>query len=441
MRVKIAGCASLLSTQCRHSLETQGYVLDDSAHGNWLTLVDLSDCELEQVPLRLRAIRSRNLVALLDPEQTELASAAMSCGAQDYLLLPLDEVQFLNMVQRLRRLEQADQTLVAASPISKQLLMLAHRAAITDASVLLTGESGTGKEPLARYIHRHSSRNDKPFIAVNCAAIPEQILESVLFGHIKGAFTGATHDQPGKFELANGGTLLLDEIGELPLMLQAKLLRVLQEREIERVGSHKTISLDIRIIAATNRDLRQAVQQGQFREDLFYRLDVLPLNIRPLRERKEDILPLAEHFIQRYQHLTQGQHCYFSDAAKQLLLSHQWPGNVRELENTIQRALVLRHGQALQAAELGIQCQSDQVITVTDSNKMPGEGLKASKKHAEFQYVIDTLKRFAGHRARSADALGMTTRALRYKLAQMREAGIDIDHLLEQARLSARQAA
>ncbi len=435
MRVKISGCSTLISDNCRHALEAQGFVLDDSAQGNWLTFVDLSRAELEQVPGQLKQIRSRNLVALLNPEQSELASAAMSCGAQDYLLLPLDEVQLLNLVQRLRRLEQTDQSLVAASPVSKQLLMLAHRAAIADASVLLTGESGTGKEPLARYIHRHSNRNDKPFIAVNCAAIPEQILESVLFGHVKGAFTGASHDQPGKFELANGGTLLLDEIGELPLMLQAKLLRVLQEREIERVGSHKTISLDIRIIAATNRDLRQAVQQGQFREDLFYRLDVLPLNIRPLRERKEDILPLAEHFIQRYQHLTQGQECYFSDAAKQLLLSHQWPGNVRELENTIQRALVLRHGQALQAAELGIQC--DAIHQPVTSNAAPGEGLKASKKHAEFQYVIDTLKRFAGHRARSADALGMTTRALRYKLAQMRDVGIDIDQLLEQARQAA----
>ncbi|BDM62733.1 hypothetical protein NFHSH190041_01850 [Shewanella sp. NFH-SH190041] len=331
-------------------------------------------------------------------------------------------------------MELVDQSLVAAAPVSKQLLMLAHRAAITDASILLTGESGTGKEPLARYVHRHSPRADKPFIAVNCAAIPEQILESVLFGHTKGAFTGATHDQPGKFELANGGTLLLDEIGELPLLLQSKLLRVLQEREIERVGSHKTINLDIRIIAATNRDLRQAVKVGQFREDLFYRLDVLPLNIRPLRERREDILPLAEHFIQRHIHLTQGQNCYFSDAAKKLLLSYDWPGNVRELENTIQRALVLRHGQALQAAELGIKPELNQTNIINSEVPLnSSEGLKASKKHAEFQYIIDTLKRFSGHRSRSADALGMTTRALRYKLAQMRDAGVNIDQLLEQA--------
>ncbi|MGI2258601.1 sigma-54 interaction domain-containing protein [Shewanella sp. GXUN23E] len=431
MTLRISLPQGCISARCQQQLDALGFSLECGIAAPWLTLVDLSGCQAAEVSARLKGLRSRNLVALLNPEQTELASAAMGCGAQDYLLLPLDEVQLVNLVQRLHRLEQADQHLVAASPISKQLLMLAHRAAITDASVLLTGESGTGKEPLARYIHRHSGRSDKPFIAVNCAAIPEHILESVLFGHVKGAFTGATHDQPGKFELANGGTLLLDEIGELPLMLQAKLLRVLQEREIERVGSHKTINLDIRIIAATNRDLRQAVSLGQFREDLFYRLDVLPLNIRPLRERKEDILPLAEHFIQRYQHLTQGQSCYFSDAARQLLLSHSWPGNVRELENCIQRSLVLRRGQALQAAELGIQ-GAPSLPAATPSDP-PGEGLKASKKHAEFQYVIDTLKRFAGHRARSAESLGMTTRALRYKLAQMRDAGIDIDQLLEQA--------
>lgn len=433
MKYTIAGCHQVISENCRQQLAAQGFVITPDT-SNWLTLVDLSQASPQQVATQLQQLSSRNKVALLAPEQTELASAAMQAGAQDYLLLPIDEIQLLNMVNRLRRMELVDQSLVAAAPVSKQLLMLAHRAAITDASILLTGESGTGKEPLARYVHRHSPRADKPFIAVNCAAIPEQILESVLFGHTKGAFTGATHDQPGKFELANGGTLLLDEIGELPLLLQSKLLRVLQEREIERVGSHKTINLDIRIIAATNRDLRQAVKVGQFREDLFYRLDVLPLNIRPLRERREDILPLAEHFIQRHIHLTQGQNCYFSDAAKKLLLSYDWPGNVRELENTIQRALVLRHGQALQAAELGIKPELNQTNIINSEVPLnSSEGLKASKKHAEFQYIIDTLKRFSGHRSRSADALGMTTRALRYKLAQMRDAGVNVDQLLEQA--------
>lgn len=396
----------------------------------WLTMINLSDCKNSEVAARLSQFPGKNQVALLAPEQTELATTAMQLGVQDYLLLPLENEQIYSLVQRLRRLEQPDAELVVVSPISRQLMMLAHRAASTEATVLLTGESGTGKEPLARYIHRHSTRAAKPFIAVNCAAIPESILESILFGHNKGAFTGATSDQAGKFELANGGTLLLDEIGEMPVQVQAKLLRVLQEREVERLGGHKSIPLDIRIIASTNRDLRKAVQTGNFREDLFYRLDVLPLKISPLRDRREDILPLAAHFLLRYQHLAAGQSCYFSDQAKLRLTSHNWPGNVRELENTIQRALVMRRGQALQACELGIEGES----ALIDETRVQSEnGLKASKKHAEFQYILDTLRKFNGHRSQSAQALGMTTRALRYKLAQMREEGIDIELALGKA--------
>ena len=394
----------------------------------WLSLINLSACSSQDVATRLRQYPGKHQVALLNPEQTELASIAMQCGVQDYLLLPIDEEQLCSLLQRLRRLELPNNELICAAPVSRQLLMLAHRAANTEATVLLTGESGTGKEPLARYIHRHSNRADKPFIAINCAAIPESILESILFGHSKGAFTGATTDQPGKFELANHGTLLLDEIGEMPLQLQAKLLRVLQEREVERLGSHKSIALNIRVIAATNKDLRQAVQDGKFREDLFYRLDVLPIKISPLRQRREDILPIAEHFLQRYKILAANQLCYFSEQARNLLLNHDWPGNVRELENTIQRALVMRRGQALQAEDLGLVNQDGSALL--EQNEL---GLKASKRHAEFQYIIDTLKRYNGHRIHTAEALGMTTRALRYKLAQMREKGLDIEQLISQA--------
>ncbi|WP_315900121.1 sigma-54 dependent transcriptional regulator [Ferrimonas balearica] len=404
-------------------LELQGYQVVRDMEPVWVGLVDLSECGTDQVADQLASSNSKYQIALVAPEQTELASEAMRHGAQDYLLLPLDADQLVSQLTRLMQLEQAPSDVVAVSPRSRQLLMLAHRAAQTDASVLLTGESGTGKEQLARFIHRHSPRADGPFLAVNCAAIPESMLESLLFGHVKGAFTGAYADKPGKFEAANGGTLLLDEIGEMPLLLQAKLLRVLQEREVERLGAHGGTALDIRIIAATNQDLRQAVAEGRFREDLFYRLDVLPLKTVPLRERREDILPLAEHFLNQY---GDGSRCHFSDPARQVLLGHDWPGNVRELENTVQRALVMRRGTALQVAELGLPAS-------VQPAQMPVEaetGLKASKRQAEFQYIVDVLRRFDGHRSRSAEALGMTTRALRYKLAQMREQGWDIDRLL-----------
>ncbi|BCV30359.1 sigma-54 dependent transcriptional regulator [Shewanella algae] len=427
----VVGCKGLVSTQTAQLMEQEGFNIIEGI-SSWLALVDVSACSPEQVAGRLHRQQAHNLVALLQPEQTELAVKAMQAGAQDYLLLPLDESQLIKLLFRLRQMEQEDSELVVASPLSRQLLMLAHRTAKADTTVLLTGESGTGKEPLAHFIHRHSSRREQPFVAVNCAAIPEQILESVLFGHVKGAFTGASADQPGKFELAEGGTLLLDEIAELPLSLQAKLLRVLQEREVERVGGHKIIPLNIRVIAATNKNLKEAVSQGRFREDLYYRLDVLTLELKPLRERAEDIIPLAEHFIQLYGYLTNGQECYLSDAAKNALINYNWPGNVRELENVIQRALVMRHGTILQVVDLGIRLPEN--IASVNSIPEPSNGLKASKKHAEFQYVIEILKRFGGHRSRSADALGMTTRALRYKLVQMRDAGIDIDSLLAKAK-------
>ncbi len=408
-------------------LTLQGFNLwqDHDKSRPWLSLVNLSECDNTEVDRRLRQFPGKHQVALLNPEQTELASIAMQSGIQDYLLLPIDDEQLSSLLHRLRRIDLPENDLVSAARESRQLLMLAHRAAMTEATVLLTGESGTGKEPIARYIHRHSNRAKQPFVAINCAAIPESILESLLFGHVKGAFTGAMNEQPGKFEMANGGTLLLDEIGEMPLLLQAKLLRVLQEREVERLGGHKSIPLNIRVIAATNKDLRSAVQNGQFREDLFYRLDVLPLKLLPLRQRRDDILPLAEHFLQKYKMLAGEQTCYFSDQARSLLLSHNWPGNVRELENTIQRALVMRRGQALQAAELGLVDQDAQPYS-----EQSEQGLKASKRRAEFQYIIDTLKQHNGHRNQTAAALGMTTRALRYKLVQMREEGIDIDQIL-----------
>ncbi len=423
-------CIELLGHQICDSLinalEIEGFTLRlTCTQTPWLSLINLSEVATENIEHELATATGQNKVALLNAEQSDNAAAAMKLGVQDYLLLPLQQEQLIALVIRLKELEKTNKNYIVSSPVSRQLLMLAHRSAMTEASVLITGESGTGKEPLARYIHQNSSRANKPFIAINCAAIPESILESLLFGHSKGAFTGAQVDQPGKFELANGGTILLDEIGEMPILLQSKLLRVLQEREVERLGDHKSISLDIRVIAATNRDLRDSVKQGEFREDLFYRLDVLPLKTVPLRERRGDIQPLAEYFLKKFC-MDEQQH-FFSDQARQLLMGHDWPGNVRELENCIQRALVLRRGQVIQAVDLGLEIKSSAVLIESKETS-----LKQSKQQAEFQYVIDALKRFNGHRCKTAEFLEMTTRALRYKLAQMREQGIDIDSILNQ---------
>ena len=273
-----------------------------------------------------------------------------------------------------------------------------------------------------------SARAEKPFLAINCAAIPEAMLESILFGHNKGAFTGAVSAQPGKFELAQGGTLLLDEISELPLNLQAKLLRVLQEKEVERLGSNQTIALDVRIIAASNKDLRKLVADGLFREDLFYRLDVLPMNWPALRERPDDIIPLANYFIERY---ASQQGYRLSERACQLLLSYEWPGNVRELDNVIQRSLIMARGLHIQAVDLMLpHCAAEPEMVESGGWHVP-EGLSETRRHAEFQFVLETLRRFRGHRTRTADALGMTTRALRYKLAAMREQGIDIEQQIQ----------
>lgn len=389
----------------------------------WVQLIDLSSVSIDDLKCELLSCSAKNIVGLFNTEQSKKVSVAMNFGMQDYLLLPVDLNQIILMLVRLKEMSQLDNEIIVASKESRQLLMLAHRAATADATVLLCGESGTGKEPLAKYIHSHSRREKKPFITVNCAAIPEHILESLLFGHSKGSFTGATSDQIGKFELANGGTLLLDEISELPLLLQAKLLRVIQERELERIGSHKIIKLDIRLIAATNKDLRKAVERGEFRADLFYRLDVLPLQIKPLRDRRNDILPLANHFIATYQSLNDQQPCILSQQAKNTLISYDWPGNVRELENTIQRSLILRHGNVIQVKDLGLPINEEKIEASHDS-------LKNSKKSAEYQYIIDVLCKSNGNRTKAAESLSITTRALRYKLNQMRKDGFDIDKLV-----------
>ena len=376
--------------------------------------------------------------------QVERAVDAIRNGAADYLMKPFEPQQLIDLIrthaQGLPVTEQDEP--VADAPGSRQLLQLAQRVAATDSTVLITGESGTGKEVLARYIHNHSSRADKPFIAINCAAIPESMLEATLFGHEKGAFTGAINSQPGKFEQANGGTLLLDEISEMDLGLQAKLLRVLQEQEVERIGGRKVIALDVRLLATSNRQLEQTVAQGNFREDLYYRLNVFPLQWQPLRERLDDIPPLAERLLQHHCRKMRRGLATLDSSAVRCLCEHSWPGNVRELDNVIQRALILQGGNRIGAADLHLGSNAIPLPTgfapaevAPHTSEMVEEDLadgllgKDLKLH-EYQLIVEALRATAGSRKDAAEKLGISPRTLRYKLARMREEGIDLESLL-----------
>jgi len=351
----------------------------------------------------------------------ENAVEGMRNGASDYLVKPFAASELIGVVDRyMRVLPDTDQP-IAVDPKTVELLRVAARVAATDATVTLSGESGTGKEVFARYIHDQSERSNAPFVAINCAAIPENMLEAVLFGHEKGAFTGANATHAGKFEQANGGTLLLDEISEMDIGLQAKILRVIQEREVERVGGRETIPLNVRVLATTNRDLRQYVADGKFREDLYYRLNVFPLHIPPLRQRKGDILPLAQLAICRHH---QGDRIVpeLAASAQTELLAHDWPGNVRELENVIQRSLIMLAESEITAADLVFE---DAPADTGDLDS-EGQALRTDLKSREFQLIIDALRADAGNRRSAAEKLGISPRTLRYKLAQMRKAGVAI---------------
>ena len=311
---------------------------------------------------------------------------------------------------------------VAVDASSRLIVDLARRVAGTDCTVLIVGESGTGKEVLARLIHRASPRAARPFIAVNCAAIPENMLEAMLFGYERGSFTGAHASHAGKFEQAQGGTLLLDEITEMPLALQAKLLRVLQEREVERLGGSEPKPLDVRVIATTNRLLRAEVAAGRFREDLYYRLNVFPLAVNPLRERRDDILPLATHLLQLRSRPGQRIPALSADAAH-LLLTYAWPGNVRELDNLLQRALVLVEGAVIEAEHILFEKQP----TRLDANQaINGAALQQTMERAERDVILEALRVANGSRREVAEKLGISPRTLRYKLARIRNAGIDV---------------
>lgn len=386
--------------------------------------------------------------------QISHAVSAMQAGAIDYLVKPFEPNVLVEAVTRVvggARRTSGDEP-VAEDAISKRMFQLAAKVAGSDSTVMVSGESGTGKEVLARYIHDQSPRAGQPFVAINCAAIPENMLEAMLFGHEKGAFTGAVASSPGKFEQANGGTILLDEISEMDIGLQSKLLRVLQEREVERVGGRKPIALDVRVVATTNRDLAEYVREGKFREDLYYRLTVFPMHWQPLRERPLDILPLATSLLKKHCRKMKLTGVAFAADARTALMSHRWPGNVRELDNAIQRALVLHQGNVIHAGdlclELGITGLPEEASvpappaqagydappeqpsepTIADAGSL-GNDLRQQ----EFRIIIQMLKKERGRRNRAAEQLGISPRTLRYKLAQMRDAGIDLDAELAMA--------
>ncbi len=395
-----------------------------------LVVSDLRMQPMDGIEL-LRAIRGRepHLPVLLMTAfgDVDKAVTAMRAGACDFMLKPFEPRVLIEHVARHAARPVQSEGLISADPRTRNLLALAMRVARTEATVLLTGESGTGKEVFARYMHAQSSRAGAPFVAINCAAIPENLLEATLFGHEKGSFTGAQAAQAGKFEQAQGGTLLLDEISEMPLALQAKLLRVLQEREVERVGGRKPIALDIRVLATSNRDMAKEVAAGRFREDLYYRLNVFPLQIPALRERPADIVPLARHFARLHGSPAAG----FAADAEALLTAHAWPGNVRELENTVQRAIILAGGDAVEASHLII---SRQLAAPAGLPQPPAaiEEIQAARRSQaapsnmrdlERQHILETLAAVNGSRKRAVELLGISERTLRYKLQQYRMAG------------------
>ncbi len=367
---------------------------------------------------------------------TRRAVDAIRAGAKEYLPLPADP-ELIAAV--LAAVADESHQLVYEDEAMAAVLALADQIASSEASILVTGESGTGKEVLARYVHRKSARAEKPFISVNCAAIPENLLESELFGHEKGAFTGAIARRVGKFEEANGGTLLLDEISEMDARLQAKLLRAIQEREIDRVGGTKPVKVDIRIIATSNRDLAEAVKHGTFREDLLYRLNVVNLRLPALRERPKDIRALAHHFARKYAEVNGVPYRAVSSATERLLLGHYWKGNVRELENTIHRAVLLATGaeigpEAIRLPDgtqvgnaLPVMPQNSSVQSAVTNAAAATRGLVGrTVADVERDLILDTLDHCLGNRTHAANILGISIRTLRNKLREYTDAGMPV---------------
>lgn len=401
-----------------------------------IVLSDVRMMPMDGITL-LKEIRVRlpNLPVVLMTAYAEVEKAvdAMRSGACDFLLKPFEPQALLAHINKYELQENgASAGVIASDPASRDMFAMAQRVAQTDATVLLTGESGVGKEVVARFIHRNSARRDGPFVAINCAAIPDSLLEATLFGYEKGAFTGAQQAQAGKFEQAQDGTLLLDEVTEMPMALQAKLLRVLQEREVERVGGKKPVPLNIRIVATSNRDMAEAVAKGVFREDLYYRLNVFPVAIPALRQRRNDIVAIARHFVVEHGGRFGRAGVSLSPAAEAILAAYDWPGNVRELENVIQRALILSTGTSIAPEHLNLPV--GQIATLSETfvpaalPEIPAAVAEAAKKvdnmkDLEREHILRTLAEVGGSRKQTIERLGISERTLRYKLQQYRDEG------------------
>ncbi len=394
-----------------------------------LILTDLKLPGMDGLELleKLKAQNSHTPVVVMSAFSTvENAVEAMKRGAVDFLPKPFSLDHLSVVVEKAlevsklrdenRELREAlgqryqFENIIGSSPAMQEIFATIMRVAPTRATVLLAGESGVGKDMIARAIHQHSPRKDRPFVKINCTAIPENLMESELFGYEKGAFTGANISKPGKFEQANTGTVMLDEIGDVPASVQVKLLRILQEREFERLGSNKTQQTDVRVIAATNVDLRAALEQGTFREDLYYRLNVVPMNIPPLRERKDDIPYLVEHFAKKFN----GE---ISEGAMERLVSYHWPGNVRELENVIERSILLAKGPMVEADDVKIESGIGRARPAFTSDAFLPEGMTLDQY--EQSIIREALKRANGNKSQAARLLGLTRNALRYRLTQM----------------------
>ena len=438
-------------------LQTSGYEVELAGTAEeGLALAERADLVLTDLRLpgmsglafleKMHALRPGLPVVMMTAfGSVETAVDAMKKGAADFLVKPfsLDHLtavaakalEMQDLREENKRLKeelggryQLDSIVGRSAPMQEVFAMVL-RVAPTRATVLLAGESGVGKDMIARAIHYHSPRKDKPFVKINCTAIPENLMESELFGYEKGAFTGANMTKPGKFELADTGTVFLDEIGDVPMAIQVKLLRILQEREFERLGSNKTRHIDVRVVAATNVDLRRALEEGTFREDLYYRLNVLPINIPSLRERRDDIPYLADHFIRKHAAELGAAELEMSVDATEKLMAYHWPGNVRELENVIERSLVLANGGRLEAADIRLDMAPRSRVAAGggDTLFLP-DGMTLDQY--EETIIREAMRRAQGNKSQAARLLGLTRNALRYRLGQMgMETGGDSDSL------------
>ena len=423
---------------------------------------------LDLLKLALKEIPDLPVIVMTAFADAKLAVEALKAGARDFLIKPFVPDQLIEIITRYRPPSSAIEAMVASQkssntptkpvaesnkpapaiiavdPAMINTLARCERVAKTDTSVLITGGSGVGKEIIAHHIHLTSKRATGPYVALNCAAIPDTLLESILFGHEKGSFTGATKSQSGKFEQADGGTLFLDEIGEMPASLQAKLLRVLQDKMVERLGSAEPIKADVRIIAATNRNLEEQVKVGRFREDLYFRLAVFPIHIPELHKRAGDILPLADFFLKRYRLNIGRDDLIFGQSALDVLPQYNWPGNVRELENIIQRAVLLCDGSEIGAEHLEISAQShpNESVSSHTLRENPQNGTNIASitisqqgqvssgndmNSVEREHILKVLAQVGGNRSKAVQILGISERALRYKLKSYKEAGFEVD--------------